>query len=286
MVLLCLTSVLVLCAATLPGATADSNVSDLDPRAGTCASVLDGASTLIVDPDNDFPRQWEYWEHCDGTFENGFCWHYPWHQDPYYSAVAEGFSGPAQVRGMRVYLTQVGCFADETMDLSVWGGGPQGPGCVLSMIPEASVLNVPFWPEVGVNDYEIDASVGPRFYVGANGVWPHHDYLCPWYHAFDIAGPPGDPWTCCHPGMGGQIPRAGSPLARPLLIFCAIALRGDSVSMSREPPAWKSGSNPGAPQSTPPGDGSSSSAVRRAPALPGRDSLYGDAHPRISGQQS
>lgn len=172
-----------------PDVPADRACSNLGPGEG-----------VVVEVDGNVPwDEWEYWQNCDGTFENAYCWYCWVHEDPFYSAFAEGFHGPAEVRGMRVYVTQAGCWQGEGQDIFVWGSGIEGPGCVLAMIPNVPLLNVPHWPDVGANDCEIEASVGPRFYVGANGVWPYDLCLCPWYNAVDEDGPGGNPWTCIHP---------------------------------------------------------------------------------------
>jgi hypothetical protein len=105
---------------------------------------------------------------------------------------------------MRVYITQIGHYAGETQDLFIWGDGLYEPGCVLQMVPDVPMHEVPFWPEIAANDFAIQADVGPEFYVGHQANFDH--FCCAWYTAVDFDGPGGDPWTCVSPELGGQHP--------------------------------------------------------------------------------
>jgi hypothetical protein len=155
---------------------------------------------VVVETDSSFARdEWEYWENCDGTFETGYAWRRSGLEDPYYGAFAEGYHGPIQVRGIRIYLTQMGYWIGTSMDLYVWGGGIEEPGCVLAVIPEVVPYNIPYGPDFGANDFEIDASVGNNFYVGAQANFPE---TWEWFVAADETNRGGSPWTCIAPRIG------------------------------------------------------------------------------------
>ena len=170
-----------------------------------CARILGPGQGQVIEVPSDFPRdEWTYWQNCDGTFENGGCWYsYCFEEQTGYDCgFAEGYHGPVQVHGIRVYVTQDGWWNGETQDLYVWGGGVGGaPGCVLAMQAGVELYNVPFWPDVGANDFEIEATVAGRFYVGH--VMNYFDYYG-YYDVFDYDSP-GDAWTyapldCFGPG--------------------------------------------------------------------------------------
>lgn len=145
----------------------------------------------------------DYQENCDGTFENGYCWRHQGIGEPYYGCFAEGFHGPDQVVGMRIYLSaSADVPPDSTSDLFVWGSGPAGPGSVLAMIPYVQFPAIPLWPEVRGFDFEITAEVGPNFYVGSQANFGPGYCFCYYYAAADTDGPGGSPWTCIAPGMG------------------------------------------------------------------------------------
>jgi hypothetical protein len=146
-------------------------------------------------------RDLEYWENHDGTFENAYAWRVGGIGDPYFGAFAEGYHGPVMVRGIRVYMTQIGFIEGETMDLFVWTAGIGEPGAVVAIVPEVrpNYEEIPYWPEVGGQDFEIGASVGPNFYVGARGNFGIH---VPWWYGADVGERGGSPWTCIAPGLG------------------------------------------------------------------------------------
>ncbi len=135
------------------------------------------------------------WENHDGTFENGYCWDWTVLEEPYQGAFAEGFMGPADVVGVRIYLTGVSTHDGDDVDIFVWGSGVEGPGPVLAMVSYQGVEQPPFWPEVRPYDFEIQAPVGQVFYVG---LWDVPTlYGCPisWFICADEDGPYGAPWT-------------------------------------------------------------------------------------------
>lgn len=165
-----------------------------------CGVTLGSEAGRVIEVPSDFSRDgWTYWQNCDGIFENGGCWNFSLYgQGSYYCAFAEGYRGPAQVHAVRVYVTQQGGWNGETQDLYVWGTGMEGPGCVLAMEVDVPLYNVPYWPEVGANEHKIEATVGPRFYVG-HVINMGYDYC--WFHTWDEDGPGGDPWTYAPPGL-------------------------------------------------------------------------------------
>ncbi|MBD3236881.1 MAG: hypothetical protein GF330_09265 [Candidatus Eisenbacteria bacterium] len=170
---------------------ADQSCVQLGPGTGLCSEIQ-----------GDLPREdLVYWESCDGTFENAYCWDILVLEEPYYGGFAEGFGGPAEVAGMRIYLTSMEGTASDDVDLYVWTAGIPGPGAVVAVVP-AVVESIPVWPDVVAYDFDISADVGNRFYVG---IWDDPEQGgCPWswFIAADQNGPLGSPWTCIGPDWG------------------------------------------------------------------------------------
>jgi hypothetical protein len=168
------------------------------PDANPCRSLGDGASSLVEvrcplkDPRSDY---WYYYENCDGTFENGYCWDLLVLPPPFQGAFAEGYYGPARVEGMRVYATSISGTNEDDIDLYVWGNGINGPGCVLAMMPSL-LEDVPRWPLFGEYDFTLPQTpVSAEFYVGlwdnpAGGGCPRS-----WFIGSDENGSGGNPWT-------------------------------------------------------------------------------------------
>lgn len=138
----------------------------------------------------------------DHSLENGYTWSYAGCLPPYYGAFGEAFDlGPGVVHCGAYWLTEIGDFHDQTADCYVWEGGITGePGAVLAMTPAVLFDNIPFWPQVGQNDAEIDAAVDGEFTVGLWGNWVVQQAA--WYCGADENGDPGNPWTCIAPGIG------------------------------------------------------------------------------------
>lgn len=168
---------------------------------GPCVMLGPGPGVVAEMP-GDFPREeFVYWENCDGTFDNGYCWDIMVLEEPYYGGFAEGFVGPAEVVGMRVYLASISYTSVDDVDLFVWTAGIPGPGAVVAVVPDL-VEGIPMWPDVGAYDFDIAADVGQRFYVG---IWDDPELGgCPWswFIAADEDGPGGSPWTFIGPGWG------------------------------------------------------------------------------------
>jgi hypothetical protein len=144
-----------------------------------------------------------YTEHCDGTFEDGYCWRRDGIGDPYYGAFAERFTGPAHVVGMRVYLSTIyDPPYERASDMYVWGDGVIGPGAVLAVLPDVVFTAIPFWPEVGGFDFPITAETGPVFYVGSQADFGPGTEYCYYFNGADCNGSGGSPWTCVKPGLG------------------------------------------------------------------------------------
>ncbi len=171
------------------GQDANSPATALGPG-GSGAVNLAGDTSL---------RELQYWENVDGTFEQGYAWRGLGLADPFYGAFAEGFQGPAQVMGVRVYVTQGGYFAGESMDLFIWGDGIGEPGAVLQLIPGLVPESIPLWPDVAGLEYAVEAAVGNNFYVGTQADF---GLSSTFWNAVDLDGPGGSPWTCIAPGLG------------------------------------------------------------------------------------
>jgi hypothetical protein len=144
--------------------------------------------------------EWQYWENCDGTFENGYCWRFGGVVDPYYGAFAEGFEGIGSVGSLRVYLTQIGYYQGGLSELFVWGDDGGIPGSVLHVRPGVDFGEMAFWPDVSAHDVPLSCIVQGAFYVGYQGNFQCE--ACQYYCAADEDGPGGNPWTCIAPGIG------------------------------------------------------------------------------------
>ncbi|MBM3958041.1 MAG: hypothetical protein FJ313_08330 [Gemmatimonadetes bacterium] len=138
----------------------------------------------------------------DMSFENGYCWQYGGIVPPYYGAFAEGFDlGAVNVECGLFWLTQIGYYYGQTIDVYVWDGGVYGPPTgVLCVVPGVTGLNVGYWPSCTMNDIEIGCCVTGDFSVGAWGNWPGQS--CAFYYCADENGFGGFPWTNIAPGIG------------------------------------------------------------------------------------
>ena len=123
-------------------------------------------------------------ENADGTLANGSCWRLDGIGDPYYGAFAEGYHGPAE-------------------------------GVAFDAIP--------YWPEIGAYDFDIQVAVGPNFYVG-----PQSNFeagMCDYFIAADTDGPGNSPWTCVSPESGYE----PTGWQDPTLVFGEVAAMGYGV---------------------------------------------------------
>jgi len=164
-----------------------------------------------------------FMDNADGTFENGFCWRLDGIGDPYYGAFAEGYHGPAEVVGLRVYLSTLYAPPYRTSDIYVWGTGPDHPGAVLAMVAGVAFDAIPYWPEIGAYDFDIQVAVGPNFYVG-----PQSNFeagMCDYFIAADTDGPGNSPWTCVSPESGYE----PTGWQDPTLVFGEVAAMGYGV---------------------------------------------------------
>ena len=97
-------------------------------------------------------------------------------------------------------MTQAGNFYGQAIDLFVWDGGiGNDPGAVLATIPNVVPPNIPMWPAVGQNDFEINLSVSGPFTAGFWSNNPLSDCI---FVGMDEDGLGGYPWTCIAPGIG------------------------------------------------------------------------------------
>jgi hypothetical protein len=138
----------------------------------------------------------------DGSFENGYSWHFGGIEPPYYGAFGEGYDLGAGSTVCGVFwFAQMGSYEDIPLDIYIWEGGVSDtPGDVLVMIPGIVPGNVPNWPSCGQNDVEISCCVTDEFTVGYWGDFsalPHQLFIC-----VDESGPDRHPWTCVAPDIG------------------------------------------------------------------------------------
>ncbi len=148
-------------------------------------------------------RDYEYWQNADDSYETAYAWRYQRIQAPYYGAFAEGYTGPAVIAGVRVYLTTTDNTipVERSSDFFVWGDDGGQPGLVRQVRPAVYFDTVPEWPEFGFYDVEIHTFVDGPFYVGAQ---PNFQEQTPYDYHFgaDLNGPGGDPWICVAPNTG------------------------------------------------------------------------------------
>lgn len=157
--------------------------------------------TTIIPPADDDCTAPLYMNH-DGSFENGYCWSYNGIQPPYYGAFGEAFDlGVGNIECIAMYLTQQGNFNGHPLDAYVWEGGVTAPpGAVISMVGGLVPSNIPFWPAVGQNDFEVGVFWEGEFTVG---YWADFSSVVPqWFIAADLNGFGGFPWTNIAPGIG------------------------------------------------------------------------------------
>lgn len=137
----------------------------------------------------------------DGHFENGVMTQYEAVVPPYYGAFGEGYDlGEGIVFCAAYWLTENGNFSGQTADCYLWEGGVHSPpDAVLAMVAGVVFDNIPLWPEIGLNEVEMNVSVSGEFTVGYWGNWPGD--AGGFYCAFDANGPRTHPWMCIAPGI-------------------------------------------------------------------------------------
>lgn len=173
--------------------TASANASDFD-------SIGYSKETTVI-ARNSAHCTGIYVQNCNATFENGYCWPPAGIVPPYYGASGESYDfGCVTVECIRLYLTQTGQYQGQPLDIYVWDGGISSkPGAIQTVVPGVVPSNVPFWPTIGENDFEVCLSVQGDFTVGYC-----YTYVC-WYDCYiavDEDGPSGHPWTNIAPGIG------------------------------------------------------------------------------------
>ena len=142
--------------------------------------------------------------HHDETFESGYGWQYGGVEPPYYGCFAEGYAlGPATVRCVVLWLTDLHYYTGGPCDVYIWEGGVTGPpGEVLSVTTDVDPGAPATFPVVSQHDVDINdhAFSGGELTVGYWGNWPgaHSQWFC----GCDLDGPGGNPWTCLAPGSG------------------------------------------------------------------------------------
>ena len=174
---------------TLPGTSGASEFMSTGP----------GQTTILPNPGEDCFGIYTY--NHDGTFENGYCWLYGGIVPPYYGALAEGFSNVGNlISCVTIYFTTTGGGIGLPIDLYFWAGGIDSPpGEVLLVCPDLVPENVPYWPDIGENVFELyGPSAGGSITVG---YWDDF-YSGGFFVAADEDGPGGHPWTNIAPGIG------------------------------------------------------------------------------------
>ena len=168
-------------------------------QASDFSSTGPGSATIVPAGSDDCYGV--YTHNHDGTFENGYCWQYGAIAPPYCGAFGEGFASPGnQLACVSIYLTGVG-FYGEPLDIYVWDGGVSSPpGEVLTMFPDQLPYNIPFWPSVGENLFEVYGYAPPSGVTV--GYWADFSAGPCFFVAADENGYGGHPWTNMAPGIG------------------------------------------------------------------------------------
>jgi hypothetical protein len=160
-------------------------------------------SVTLADEEPQPPRELRY-DH-DGTFEDAFCFQLGGVAPPYYGAFAEAFAGRREdylIHDIVLWVTQVGDWGGEPLDLYVWEGGMSGPpGLVLYHGSGRTLASVPMWPLVAENRLRLASPLPDGDF--AVGYWADFaGEACTWYVAADRTGEPGHPWVNVAPGIG------------------------------------------------------------------------------------
>jgi hypothetical protein len=161
-------------------------------------------TTVINSGGNDNCAEGTLFVNHDGSFENGYAWHYGGTVPPYYGAFGEGYDlGPSGIVACGAYwISTLHGGGWQPTDLYVWAGGAGSgtPGVVLSMVPGIYFASIPTWPTLAENDVSIYTHVTGEFTVGYWGDWPglSNDYFI----GADLNGLGGHPWTNIAPGIG------------------------------------------------------------------------------------
>lgn len=162
-------------------------------------SLGPGPTVLLSNLDENCYGTYSY--HHDESFESGYCWRYGGIAPPYYGAWAEGFSHVGNlVLCVTLYFTTTGGGIGEPIDLYFWAGGIDSPpGEVLLVYSDLLPENVPYWPAIGENVFELWGSPGAGNVTV--GYWAEV-YGGGFYIAADEDGPGGCSWTNVAPGIG------------------------------------------------------------------------------------
>jgi hypothetical protein len=143
-----------------------------------------------------------YFNH-DNSFENGYAWSYGGVTPPYYGAFAEGFDLLGVLGCVQLQLTTLpGYYADQTLDIYVWGSDGGNPSNVLSVTAGIHLGTPPaVWPNISTYDIEVTTTTLPQeSFIGFWGDWP--GATPGWYIAADLNGWGGTPRTNVAPGVG------------------------------------------------------------------------------------
>jgi hypothetical protein len=173
--------------------------------AADLASTGSSANTTVIPSGSDDCWATLYYNH-DNSFENGFCWQYGGVVPGTTSgAFGEGFdmSFPdgCIVQCIDLWVTQIGNFSGQPLDLYLWEGGVYSPpGNVIIVITGVTLSNVPLWPALGQNAIAFGGGAMGPFTVG---FWADFSaQACQWYIGCDQDGFGGYPWTNIAPGLG------------------------------------------------------------------------------------
>jgi hypothetical protein len=170
--------------------------------ASNAVSLGYSEETTIVEPGTDDCASGNLIYNHDGSFENGYAWHYGGCVPPYFGALAEAYDlGAGMASCASYWLTSMPGWESNPGNCYLWEGGvDSAPGAVLGVVTDAAFGNLPQWPQVGENDVAMNIEVAGSFTVG---IWQDcPGALANWFCAADLDGPPGHPWTCIAPGIG------------------------------------------------------------------------------------
>ncbi len=169
------------------------------PRAPESQSLGSCDETVIRPCDRECPGGTLF--HNYEELVDAIGWGWEGIQPPYYGAFGEAYDlGEGTIDCATLWVTQMGDFTGQSVDLYVWDGGIDGPpGVVLALMPDRICENVPFWADIGQNDFPWGVPVEGPFTVGYWGNWPGE--VCGFLIAHDMSCS-GHPWTYVAPGIG------------------------------------------------------------------------------------
>ncbi len=169
------------------------------------APALGPGESVLIPGGPDRHRHRDVLQHHDGSFEDAFCFQMSGVVPPFYGAFAEAFPARSEMTFIDealLWVTQVGAWSGQPLDLYLWDGGVSGPpGEVRHHLTGLGLETVPQWPEVAENGLMMAVPLPEGDF--SIGYWADFSTsACGWYVAADRDGPGGYPWVNIAPGIG------------------------------------------------------------------------------------